>query len=105
MTPERPFDIEGSAAELLRDRFDFGRRHEQEKRVRIDEAADEPGTGDAVDFRPLARYPEGSALPVARRQLACRARATIRFVPIPRNHLRGLRPNFRRREAALRRHG
>jgi hypothetical protein len=33
------------------------RRHVVEGRERIDEAADEPGTGDAVDLRALARDP------------------------------------------------
>ena len=42
---------------------------EQEHRVRIDEAADQPGAGDAVDLRPRARHPDGAALRVARRQL------------------------------------
>ena len=37
--------------------------------MRIDEAADQPGAGDAVDLRPLARHPDGAALGVARRQL------------------------------------
>ena len=35
----------------------------------IDEAADQPGTGDAIDLRPRARHPDGAALLVARRQL------------------------------------
>ena len=35
----------------------------------IDEAADQPGTGDAVDLRPRARHPDGAALLVARREL------------------------------------
>jgi len=34
----------------------FGRR-KQELSLRIDKPADQPGTGDAVDLRPLARDP------------------------------------------------
>src|ERR1700677_2962443 len=72
MTPEHPFDIERSRPELLRDCWDFRRGYEHEQRRRIDEAADEPRAGDAVDFRTLARHPYRAALPVARGQLAYR---------------------------------
>ena len=41
---------------------------EQEHRAGIDEAADQPGTGDAVDLRPRPRHPDGAPLRVARRQ-------------------------------------
>src|SRR5215510_7624381 len=41
--------------------FGFGAhpvgRNEEEFRVRIDKATDEPGTGDAIDFGPLTRNP------------------------------------------------
>ena len=40
---------------------DLRRRHEQEYGARIDEAADEPRAGDAVDLRPRARHPDGAA--------------------------------------------
>ena len=48
---------------------DLGRRHEQEDRLRIDEAADQPGAGDPVDLGPRAGHPDGPALRIARRQL------------------------------------
>ena len=47
----------------------LGRRHEQEHGVRIDEAADQPRAGDAIDLRARPRHPNGAALRVARRQL------------------------------------
>src|SRR6267142_3419309 len=41
-------------------------RHEQELGFRIDEARDQPGTGDAVDLRAFTRDPFHSRLPFAR---------------------------------------
>ena len=41
---------------------DLGGRDEQEDGGRVDEAADQPGAGDAVDLRPRARDPDGAAL-------------------------------------------
>jgi len=58
----------GTAVEALADRDDLGRRHEQEHRVRIDEAPDQPGAGDPIDLRPRAGDPDGAPLRVARRQ-------------------------------------
>ena len=51
VAPENPFDVEGRAVEALRDRLHFRWRDEQEHGFGIDKAADEPGTGDAIDFR------------------------------------------------------
>ena len=59
----------------------FGSRNEQENRGRIDEAADQPGTGDAVDLRPLARHPDGAASRVARRKLHHRHERQAGAVP------------------------
>ena len=51
MAPEYAFDIERRAVEALRNRLHFRWRDEQEYGFGIDKAADEPGTGDAIDFR------------------------------------------------------
>jgi hypothetical protein len=40
---------------------------EQEHGARIDEAADQPRAGDAIDFRPRARHPDRAPLTVGRR--------------------------------------
>jgi hypothetical protein len=49
---------------------DLGRSDEQEHGGRIDEAADQPRAGDAIDLRPRARDPERPAGRVPRRQVA-----------------------------------
>ena len=68
VAPEHVLDVEGRGVEALADRDHLGRRHEQEHRVRIDEPADQPGAGDAVDLRPRPGDPDGAPLRVARRQ-------------------------------------
>ena len=50
-------DVIGSAADVGGDLGDVVRRHVDELRAGIDEAADEPRTGDAVDLRVLAGDP------------------------------------------------
>ena len=62
----------GRRAEALGDRDHLGRRDEQEHGVRIDEAADQPGAGDAVDLRPRPGHPDGAASRIARGQLCGR---------------------------------
>ena len=54
MAPEHTlaFDVEGHGVEPLGDCRDFGRIHKEEYGLRIDEAADQPWTGDAVDLGP-----------------------------------------------------
>ena len=69
MAPEHALHVERRRAEALGDRGHFGRRNEEENGGRIDEAPDQPGTGDAVDLRTLARHPDGAASRVARRKL------------------------------------
>ena len=64
-----PSTSNGVGGEPFGDGRDIGRRDEQEHRRRIDEAADQPRAGDAVDLRPRARHPHGAAVAVARRQL------------------------------------
>jgi hypothetical protein len=44
-------DVEGDRAEAVGDGFDLGRGDEQEAGTGVDEAADQPGAGDAVDLR------------------------------------------------------
>src|SRR5258708_2327944 len=50
-------DVVGNGAGLLGNRRHLIGRDIDELRLRIDEAADQPGTGDAVDLRMLARHP------------------------------------------------
>ena len=59
----------------------FGRRHEQEHRVGIDEPPDQPGAGDAVDLRPRPGDPDGAALRVARRQFRRRHQRQLGGLP------------------------
>lgn len=65
---EHAFDVEGGGVVAFGHALDLGRGDEQDHRARIDKAADQPGTGDAVDLGPRARDPDRAALPVARRQ-------------------------------------
>ena len=51
-------DVERDAAEFLGRRLDIGRIDEQDLRIGVDEAADQPGAGDAVDLRPPPRHPD-----------------------------------------------
>jgi hypothetical protein len=69
VAPEHAVDVEGRGAEALGDGQHLGRIDEQEHRLRVDEAADQPGAGDAVDLGPGAGDPDGAALGIARRQL------------------------------------
>jgi len=57
MAEELAFDVERSRLESLPDVVHLGRRHEEEERVRVDEAADQPGAGDPVHLGPRARGP------------------------------------------------
>ena len=93
MTPEHVFDIERNGVEALADRDNLGRRHEQKHRVRIDEAPDQPGAGDAVDLRPRAGHPDGAALGVARRQFRCRHQRQFGGLPALEAALERLRPS------------
>src|SRR5262249_16903297 len=65
MAPEHILNIEWRGVESLGDIHNLGRRDEQEDGRRIDEAADQPWAGDAVDLRPVPRHPNGTATPVA----------------------------------------
>ena len=50
-------DIEGDGANFTCHILNLGRIDEQNARVRVDEAANEPRAGDAVDDRTFASYP------------------------------------------------
>ena len=76
-----PSTSNGVAREALRHAVDLRRRDEQEHRARIDEAADEPGAGDAVDLGPRARHPDGAALRVERRHLGGRHQRQAGLAP------------------------
>ena len=58
MGPEDILDIEGNRAKARGHAFDLARGHEQKHGIGIDEAADEPWTGDPVDLGPRTGYPE-----------------------------------------------
>ena len=77
MAPEHALDVEGRGVEPLGDGRDLRRQHEQEHRIGIDEAADQPGAGDAVDLRAAARHPDGAAL-ARRAAAACRCEPAAR---------------------------
>ena len=72
MAPEHVLDVEWRRPEPIGDGVDLGRGHEQEHGARVDEAADQPRAGDAVDLGSRAGHPDGPALLVARRQLGRR---------------------------------
>ena len=84
----------GAALKRSPTRDNLGRRHEQEHRVRIDEAADQPRAGDAVDLRPRARHPDGAALRVARRQLRCVHQRKLCLLPAFKAAFKRLRGNI-----------
>src|SRR5262249_13444505 len=65
LVPERPSDVEGRCLELLRYSHHFGGPDEEEDSLAINKAADQPGAGDAHDFRPCPRDPDGAALGIA----------------------------------------
>src|SRR5688500_11094227 len=69
MAPEYAVDVERGRTEAFGDPSHLGRRHIQEDGGRIDEAADQPGAGDAVDLGPGASYPDGAPRGVALWQL------------------------------------
>ena len=81
MAPEHVFDVERHRIEALADRDHFGRRDEQKHRVRIDEAANQPRAGDAVDFWTRTRHPDGASLRVPGRHL--RRRHQREFCGLP----------------------
>ena len=66
VAPEHILDVEGRSVEALRDRLHLRRGDEQEDRRRIDKAADQPGAGDAVDFRAALASPTPCGLAASR---------------------------------------
>src|SRR6187431_697320 len=69
MAPKDIFDIKWRAPETLGYFHDIRRRHKQKHGAWIDEATNEPGTGDAIDFRTSAGHPYSATLPINRREL------------------------------------
>ena len=51
-------DVERDRAGVGRDVFHLGRIDIEDARLRVDEAADQPRAGDAVDLRPPPRHPQ-----------------------------------------------
>src|SRR5262245_58731244 len=68
MAPEYALDIEGRCVEPFRCVHHLRGTNEEEDRIGIDKAADQPGTGDAIDFGSTTRHPQRSALRVFWRQ-------------------------------------
>src|SRR5262249_41005852 len=66
MTPEDALDVERCGIEALCDARHFWGTDKEKDGVRIYEATDQPGTGNAVDLRPTTRYPQGVTLVVTR---------------------------------------
>ena len=81
MAPDHALDIERRGIEPVGDGLDLRRRHEQEHRARIDESADQPGTGDAVDLRPRSGDPDRAPVPVALRHALGRNQRQARLLP------------------------
>ena len=84
VAPGDALDVEGGGGEALGDARDLGRVDIEEDGLRIDEAADQPGAGDAVDLGPGAGHPEAAALRIARRQLVFRDQRQARRLPGPK---------------------
>src|SRR5262249_22360720 len=89
MAPEHTIDIEGRRVEALGYARDLSWHNEKKRRVGVDEAADQPGTSDAIDLRTIARHPDRAAFIVARRQLVGANQGLTSFLP-------GLEPAFQR---------
>ena len=70
MAPEHAIEIERRGTELFGYTFNLGGGHEQEHRARVDEAADQPWTGDAVHLWPSPGDPDRAPLTVQRRNPA-----------------------------------
>src|SRR5262249_7288500 len=66
VTPEYAFDVEGGGRKPLRHAFHLGRSNEQKYGAGIDEATDQPWTGDAVNLGSCPRYPDGPLVVVER---------------------------------------
>src|SRR5512144_2880501 len=60
MAPKDILDVEWRASKTLGHFHNIRRRHKQKYGARIDEATNEPGTGDPIDFRTGAGHPHGS---------------------------------------------
>ena len=81
MAPEYVFDVERHGFKARGDAIDFGRRNEQENGARVDETADQPGTGNAVDLRPRPRDPDRASLRIALWKLVGADRRKLRLSP------------------------
>jgi hypothetical protein len=69
MAPKDTFDVKWCASETLGYLHYIWWRHKQKHGAWIYEATNEPGTGDAVDFRTRAGHPHSSTLTINRREL------------------------------------
>ena len=81
MTPERALDIERVGTETLGDGRDLRGRHEQKHGVGIDEATDQPGTGNTIDFWAEACHPHRTSLVVMSWQIVCSQQRLARLPP------------------------
>ena len=81
MAPEDILDVEWGASKTLGYRHHIRRSDKEEHRAWIDEATNEPRTGDAVDFWPGARHPHSSSLSINRRKLGEGNQRKLRLLP------------------------
>jgi hypothetical protein len=91
MAPKDILDVEWRASKTLGHFHNIRRRHKQKYGARIDEATNEPGTGDPIDFRTGAGHPHGSPEMINGRKLGQGNQWKIRLLPSlksPFQHLR-----------------
>jgi hypothetical protein len=67
MGPENALDVEGRGAEAISDGCDLGGGDEKENGGGINEASDQPWTGDAINLGTRAGDPQRAATRIARR--------------------------------------
>tara|TARA_R100000049_G_scaffold5346_1_gene15772 strand:- start:4515 stop:5318 length:804 start_codon:yes stop_codon:yes gene_type:complete len=93
MAPEDIFNIEGRGVELFGHSLDFRRLDKQELGVAINKAADQPGAGNAVDFRPMTGNPDGSSFRVVYGKGGRRDHGQFRIAPAEDAALKALGGN------------
>src|SRR5262245_41705483 len=81
MAPKDILDVKWRASEALGYCHDIRRRHKQKHGAWIDEATNEPGTGDPVDLRTRAGHPHSSTLTINRRKLGYWNQWKLSFSP------------------------
>src|SRR5215471_9713042 len=93
MAPKAIFDVKWRASETLGYLHYIRWRHKQKHGAWIDEATNEPGTGDPVDFRTRAGHPHSSTLTIDRRELGQWNQWKLSFSPCLEPSFQHLRRN------------